>query len=731
MKGTLFSADFVKDSTGNLRLLELNTDTGASAAWAARLDFSGLINVITSNNINEVHVIYKQFQDNIVEAFSQSITESGAPITFYSHIEEVETIYPTIIEDADNKFILRLAYDESAIFDSTYCRDKEQVLKLFHDNENYNAVPEFYFSSSLETTYDNLRREASSTNMPDLALKNVNNVKGSITFLKVQGTGSVEENFNSFLDKLGEERLAVNYYESIGESNQRSIRSINVIYGPNLETIQLGCFDGGAIFDKPATLKLGEDGVVNTKHYYELTTNYPVFNGENSYGGLFEDEQITDINNTPVSVSTAVVGDKYLSYYVSGSPDTDSIIGFTSWSYPGSQFPSGSYVTSSVLINKVETPLYRNLISHIQTDSSASIRATGNQHILVYDSSSNELRYKPIYEIDIDTDSFLKLDGGLEGVASNDVEVLEGEHSTFLLDFEEVDTYVLHESGLNLKVIAHNACFPAGTEITLLNGDVKNIEDIQPGDEVLSYNIESKELSAGRVSALNVSTQENLVHLTTDSGHDVKCTLGHRIYTTTGWKDAGDINVGDSLLGSEGMEVQVSTKDIIKGEFEVYHIMNVGNDHSYFANGLLVHNYSRAGCFIAGTKITLADGTSKNIEEVEVGEEVLTFNEEAQINATGKVGDLKKHEVNSVVRLTFDNSTVIVTTEKHPFYVVGEGWVPAGQLKELVNCLYTDGSLALLSTVEKLEEKHTVYNLLSVAPNHTFYAHGILVHNKE
>jgi hypothetical protein len=33
MKGTLFSADFVKDSSGNLRLLELNTDTGFINKW--------------------------------------------------------------------------------------------------------------------------------------------------------------------------------------------------------------------------------------------------------------------------------------------------------------------------------------------------------------------------------------------------------------------------------------------------------------------------------------------------------------------------------------------------------------------------------------------------------------------------------------------------------------------------------------------------------------------------
>jgi intein/homing endonuclease len=45
-------------------------------------------------------------------------------------------------------------------------------------------------------------------------------------------------------------------------------------------------------------------------------------------------------------------------------------------------------------------------------------------------------------------------------------------------------------------------------------------------------------------------------------------------------------------------------------------------------------------------------------------------------------------------------------------------------------CKKVDGSESLISTVETLEETHTVYNLLSVSENHNFYANGILVHNK-
>ena len=50
--------------------------------------------------------------------------------------------------DSDDKFILRLAYDENALFDSTYCKERANVQKLFYDNSATGSIPEFYYSGS-------------------------------------------------------------------------------------------------------------------------------------------------------------------------------------------------------------------------------------------------------------------------------------------------------------------------------------------------------------------------------------------------------------------------------------------------------------------------------------------------------------------------------------------------------------------------------------------------------
>ena len=134
MKGTLFSADFVTDEMSNLRLLELNTDTAfVSVGLYNHFDFTSFFNLLSTNSITHLVVIYKPMQYNFVEHLQNQVDASATFITNFEKIREnADSIYPTSVTDASDKFILRLAYDENAVFDSTYCKDRINVLKLFN-----------------------------------------------------------------------------------------------------------------------------------------------------------------------------------------------------------------------------------------------------------------------------------------------------------------------------------------------------------------------------------------------------------------------------------------------------------------------------------------------------------------------------------------------------------------------------------------------------------------------
>ena len=80
-------------------------------------------------------------------------------------------------------------------------------------------------------------------------------------------------------------------------------------------------------------------------------------------------------------------------------------------------------------------------------------------------------------------------------------------------------------------------------------------------------------------------------------------------------------------------------------------------------------------CFIAGTMISMADGTKKPIENVAVGDMVLTRHGARKVTASGLSGNPKE-----LVRLGF-GATSLTGTEDHPILVNGS-WIPMGNLKE-------------------------------------------------
>lgn len=85
-------------------------------------------------------------------------------------------------------------------------------------------------------------------------------------------------------------------------------------------------------------------------------------------------------------------------------------------------------------------------------------------------------------------------------------------------------------------------------------------------------------------------------------------------------------------------------------------------------------------CFVAGTPILMGDGSTKPIEQLKKGDEVIARDETTGKTAVKKVESTTvKHALSTVV-LTFVNHEKIETTKDHPFYVEGKGFVKASEL---------------------------------------------------
>ncbi|MFC1703381.1 polymorphic toxin-type HINT domain-containing protein [Candidatus Omnitrophota bacterium] len=132
-------------------------------------------------------------------------------------------------------------------------------------------------------------------------------------------------------------------------------------------------------------------------------------------------------------------------------------------------------------------------------------------------------------------------------------------------------------------------------------------------------------------------------------------------------------------------------------------------------------------CFVPGTSITMADGTSKPIEHINVDDEVLAFNEETKQTVKDAV---KYVFLNTADRYLIVNGALKVTPN-HPVYHNGQ-WVEIGSLKIGDELLNQKGELEPISDIQevKLDMPITVYDL-NVNPYHTYFAEGYLVHNKK
>jgi hypothetical protein len=138
------------------------------------------------------------------------------------------------------------------------------------------------------------------------------------------------------------------------------------------------------------------------------------------------------------------------------------------------------------------------------------------------------------------------------------------------------------------------------------------------------------------------------------------------------------------------------------------------------------------GCFGKGTRIATATG-SLAIEDVQVGDLVQAVDVKTGLIVERPVTQVFVHEGHRVGLLPTATGPLRVTAN-HPIYDASTStFVEAGQLREPFSALELvsndSASPSLLSGFVPLEQIETVYNL-SVADVHTYFAGGVLVHNK-
>ena len=311
-------------------------------------------------------------------------------------------------------------------------------------------------------------------------------------------------------------------------------------------------------------------------------------------------------------------------------------------------------------------------------------------------------------------------------------------------------------------------CFVAGTEITMFDNTIKKIEDVKIGDQVKTMNTETMKIENNLVEEIASPVHSDMVRLTFQGGEN-KNTFDHPYYVKgkgfSSYKPAltqqrygfsvAFLEVGDTVYRLDNKNKLIEEKllnitEEIK-EVQTYNLNRVSNNHNFFAGGYLVHNKGEGSgsCFTAGTKVTMSDGTLKNIEDVEIGERVLGKN-----NKINQVTGLERPIVGS--RKTYIINNKVEATGDHPFWTT-EGWKvndleykleilknsnkvyqgenpinedTISQLK-VGDILFTKNGQEKIEKIEVRTDRpfaETVYDL-NLDGDHTYFANDFSVHN--
>ena len=279
------------------------------------------------------------------------------------------------------------------------------------------------------------------------------------------------------------------------------------------------------------------------------------------------------------------------------------------------------------------------------------------------------------------------------------------------------------------------SCFVAGTQITTING-FKSIENIQPGDIVLSYNEQTKQNEYSKVLQTMIHYLWVQLHKIYIENEIIQVTEIHRFYIKRAgkaqWLQASELRAGDLMYLASGEWKAINNIKIIRRFRKVYNF-EVSNNHNYYVTKTQILAHNKGGCFIAGTLVTTDQGF-KNIEQIKIGDTVLSYNEITQTNVYSKVAETMIHFVLEPIYTLYIANETLKVTGIHRFFIKRNNsiaWIHASELQEGDFVLFANGTWNQILKIENRITFRKVYNF-EVSNTHNYYVgqNQILAHNK-
>lgn len=470
MKAVIIGTDLVKTNSGEIKLLEMNTNVGILSSGTQFLNLNVLTQFIIDNGFTEFHILansrnfigrnipHKEDPTSLWSLLKAISDEAGA--TFFDYEIPLSSNTVPYIEDSDDKFILRIAYDASALIDSEYAADKSGLVNLLNNKE---YAVKSYIKNGVDTIDNN--PFVYGGNEPNFIIKKIYTTDERNEFPRVFVIKN-EQELSVLKENLQSDEILQEYHHSVlTEDGKLSIiRSIDILYGSNLDTLHLGSYGIKHQVELGSINTIDSDNKISKVDRLKYITYTSSRTGSVSY--IIDSESSILMGDGTHKIATELaVGDVVKTIDVVDLPIHERDYKTYEWTGSLSKLQTESTVTTTTVVDVVFVEETR-IFTKITTTNGKTWSDLPTSDILTRE-GVDIIRFKPLSDFNIgDVIMFFNIE--TESFVEDSISSIEYEFKTILIgqmDVEPVDLFLPIIDG-GFALIQHNIC---GTKCKILS----------------------------------------------------------------------------------------------------------------------------------------------------------------------------------------------------------------------------------------------------------------------
>jgi hypothetical protein len=493
MRAVITGTDFVRDNDGSFKAIETNTNIHPAVDLRYYFDVNVLDTIISGTSINEIHLINKR---NLRSGYAREIDltpesenlEAGLPnsistgmfstplqkycdekgFTFNNILLDANSMTIPHIEDSDNKLIIRIAYDVTALIDDTYARDNWEFLKLMYDS-NPSSIPAT-FVNDIELGFDSIGLIIRDNGIhPNYIVKKRITPADNHIYPKFYKINSIEE-LNILKTNLESDEYIQEYIlneDDLLEGRLTHYRSVDLIYGANLDILNFWNVQFSNAFELDNICDLDDENKIpiweRPKYFYKYNNNEkaPKISADGSTKVFLPDNSLT-------LLSSLNLNDTVKSISIPDLPLNEAEFSLATWTGSSENLMQNFTIGTTNLVDIVKRQNYIGFFYNVElTDgikfSDVDHAMVLKKEIITGETSNQEIVKFVEYNKLQPGDTMIIFDSQTNSLSEKIIQNITfsyDEVEVYAVNFEQLDLFLTsEESGLRYGLLTHNYTF--------------------------------------------------------------------------------------------------------------------------------------------------------------------------------------------------------------------------------------------------------------------------------